>query len=118
MPLLPILNNQGLTTLVLSDFLILRVQWLLAVILIFISLTTNESEHLFVCISHMDFLFYDRPVHIFGLTFLLSYLSPSYRFKGDLRGFPGGAAVKNLPAKAGDTGSSPSPGKSHMPQSN
>ena len=33
-------------------------------------------------------------------------------------GFPGGAAVKNLPASAGDTGSSPGPGWSHMPRSN
>ena len=29
-------------------------------------------------------------------------------------GFPGGAAVKNPPANAGDTGSSPGPGGSHM----
>ena len=34
------------------------------------------------------------------------------------RGFPGGAVVKNPPANAGDTGSSPGPGRSHMPQSN
>ena len=33
-------------------------------------------------------------------------------------GFPGGAVVKNPPASAGDTGSSPGPGRSHMPQSN
>ena len=32
--------------------------------------------------------------------------------------FPGGAVVKNLPASAGDTGSSPGPGRSHMPWSN
>ena len=32
-------------------------------------------------------------------------------------GFPGGAVVKNLPANEGDTGSSPGPGRSHMPQS-
>ena len=32
--------------------------------------------------------------------------------------FPGGAVVKNPPANAGDTGSSPGPGGSHMPQSN
>ena len=32
--------------------------------------------------------------------------------------FPGGAVVKNPPAAAGDTGSSPGPGKSHMPWSN
>ena len=29
-------------------------------------------------------------------------------------GFPGGAVVENLPANAGDTGSSPGPGRSHM----
>ena len=29
--------------------------------------------------------------------------------------FPGGAVVKNPPANAGDKGSSPSPGRSHMP---
>ena len=33
-------------------------------------------------------------------------------------GFPGGAVVENLPANAGDTGSSPGLGGSHMPQSN
>ena len=32
--------------------------------------------------------------------------------------FPGGAVVKNLPANAGDTGSSPGLGRSHIPQSN
>ena len=38
--------------------------------------------------------------------------------KGAARGFPGGAAVENLPANAGDTGSSPGLGRSHMPRSN
>ena len=33
-------------------------------------------------------------------------------------GFPGGAVVKNPPANAGDTGSSPGPGRSHMLRSN
>ena len=33
-------------------------------------------------------------------------------------GFPGGAVVKNSPANAGDMGSSPGLGRSHMPQSN
>ena len=32
-------------------------------------------------------------------------------------GFPGGAVVENLPANAGDTGSSPGLGGSHMPWS-
>ena len=34
------------------------------------------------------------------------------------RGFPGGTVLKNPPANAGDTGSSPGPGRSHMPWSN
>ena len=34
------------------------------------------------------------------------------------RDFPGGVVVKNPPANAGDTGSSPGPGRSHMPRSN
>ena len=32
-------------------------------------------------------------------------------------GFPGGAVVESPPADAGDTGSCPSPGRSHMPRS-
>ena len=38
--------------------------------------------------------------------------------KMNLEGLPGGAEVKNPPANAGDTGSSPHPGRSHMPRSN
>ena len=34
------------------------------------------------------------------------------------RGFPGGAVVESPPANAGDTGSSPGPGGSHMSWSN
>ena len=34
------------------------------------------------------------------------------------RGFPGGAVVENLPANAGDRGSSPGLGGSRMPRSN
>ena len=33
-------------------------------------------------------------------------------------GFPGGTVVKNLPANAGDTGSIPGLGRSHMARSN
>ena len=32
--------------------------------------------------------------------------------------FPGGTVVKNPPANAGNTGSSPGPGRSHMPRCN
>ena len=37
--------------------------------------------------------------------------------KAGVRGFPGGAVVENPPANAGDTGSSPGLGRSHMPRS-
>ena len=46
---------------------------------------------------------------IFSITLEIKYSSWD---------FPGGAVVKNLPANAGDTGSSPGPGGSHMPRSN
>ena len=39
-------------------------------------------------------------------------------FKNLTYGFPGGSVVENLPANAGDTGSSPGLGRSHMPRSN
>ena len=39
-------------------------------------------------------------------------------FKSGRQGFPGGAVVKNPPANAGDKGSSPGLGQSHMPRSN
>ena len=38
--------------------------------------------------------------------------------KDTCMGFPGGAVVENLPANAGDMGSSPGLGRSHMPRSN
>ena len=37
--------------------------------------------------------------------------------KDSFRGFPGGAVVESLPASAGDMGSSPGLGRSHVPRS-
>ena len=45
-------------------------------------------------------------------------ISSENNIKSSPWGFPGGAVVENLPANAGDTGSSPGLGRSHMPQSN
>ena len=45
----------------------------------------------------------------------LMYPTPIKNLQWD---FPGGTVVKNPPAKAGDMGSSPGPGGSHMRQSN
>ena len=42
---------------------------------------------------------------------------PNTIHKNKLRGFPGGAVVRNPPANAGDTGSCPRPGRFHMPRS-
>ena len=48
-----------------------------------------------------------------------SYLCTCHHLQKPIdRDFPGGAGVKNLPAKAGDTGLSPGLGRSHMPRSN
>ena len=46
------------------------------------------------------------------------FLSSSTMTSKHACGLPGGAVVKNPPANAGDTGSSPGPGRSHMPRSN
>ena len=52
-------------------------------------------------------------------TYLLIVWAFVFLFKSKAEmGFPGGTVVKNPPASAGDTGSSPGPGRSHMPQSN
>ena len=40
------------------------------------------------------------------------------QFNNTGRGFPGGAVVENPPASAGNTGSIPGPGRSHMPRTN
>ena len=44
--------------------------------------------------------------------------SPSQEETTQSQGFPGSLVVKNTPANAGDTGSIPGPGRSHMPWSN
>ena len=48
----------------------------------------------------------------------MANITEALNLKEEVRGFPGGAVVENLPANAGDTGSSPCLGRSHMPQSN
>ena len=49
---------------------------------------------------------------------LVSQGKENWNIRPHLGGFPGGAVVKNLPANAGDTGSSRGLGGSHMPRSN
>ena len=49
---------------------------------------------------------------------MLTLRSWAPTIRKDAGGFPGGAVVENPPANAGDTGSIPDPGRSHMPRSN
>ena len=49
---------------------------------------------------------------------LYIYLPFCHTEKKHIQDFPGGTVVKNLPANAGDTGSSPGPGRSHTPRNN
>ena len=61
---------------------------------------------------HPIFIKHSLPVwHVTSISLLMG-------LKGPISGFPGGTVVENLPANAGDTGSSPGLGRSHMPQSN
>ena len=46
-----------------------------------------------------------------------TYYEEEHLFKKKALGFPGGAVVEGPPANAGDTGSSPGPGRFHMPRS-
>ena len=51
-----------------------------------------------------------------AFVFKLYFYNNIHTFK-IYRGFPGGAVVESLPANAGDVGSSPGLGGSHMPWS-
>ena len=50
------------------------------------------------------------------ITGLFSLVRDTLKY--DFSGFPGGVVVESLPANAGDTGSGPGLGGSHMPWSN
>ena len=79
--------------------------------------------------THQDF---SRPGHINKKAYVFEQYNFFFSLKADnseinvavsyskvsMSGFPGGAVVENLPANAGDTGSSPGLGRSHMPRSN
>ena len=56
-------------------------------------------------------------IHWEDLTILKVYASNNRALKYVKWDLPGGAVVKNPPANAGDMGSSPGPGRSHMPRS-
>ena len=51
------------------------------------------------------------------ISLLATVSMTEHTVEKESRGFPGGTVVKNPPANAGDTGSGPGLGRSHMPQS-
>ena len=56
--------------------------------------------------------------HIDGTWKVLNIANQRNANQNHNEGFPGGAVVENPPANAGDMGSIPGPGRSHMPRSN
>ena len=57
-------------------------------------------------------------IHLKCVHFVIHHINKLKNKNHIIGGFPGGAVVENLPANAGDTGSSPGLGRSHMPRSN
>ena len=72
----------------------------------------KAAEYTFFLSAHGTF---SRIDHMLGHKTRLDKLR---KIKIISRDLPGGAVVKDLPANAGDTGSIPGPGRSHMLQSN
>ena len=70
--------------------------------------------------SGYKIVLYDSEYLYYGLFLHSKIFLKCYFFKNKKKngGFPGGTVVENLPANAGDTGSSPGLGRSHMPWSN
>ena len=76
----------------------------------------KESSQVTTTHRNWDVQEVQRPVEL-GQCFP-NILDCNPEIKKYILGFPGGAAVENLPANAGDTGLSPGLGRSHMLRSN
>ena len=74
-------------------------------------LLSSQSLHLF----HMNY-YTKLAQRIFSNSrmFSCNFANRILLLKNDIRDFPGGAVVKNLPANAEDMGSSPGLGRCHM----
>nr|XP_058913291.1 zinc finger and SCAN domain-containing protein 2 isoform X2 [Kogia breviceps] len=77
--------------------------------------TLRDSGVLFIGIKYVHIVVQPSPPSI-SRTFSSSQTETLYPLTVT-PGFPGGTVVKNPPANAGDTGSIPGLGRSHMPQS-
>ena len=77
-----------------------------------------SCKHLRCIISFNSHNKLKSKLYILHLTHCLRKSRAAVCLKAQFVGFPGGAVVKNRPANAGDTGSSPGLGRSHMLRSN
>ena len=78
----------------------------------------GTSFHILIC--HLSIFFGKLSVKVFGPFFdqVVCFLIVEFlRVLRVFQDFPGGTVVKNPPANSGVTGSSPGPGRSHMPWS-
>ena len=97
--------------------------WLFGLFILFKSVTILPL--FVVVVSHSIFLkspdqLYYRMFHILDFSDCVSCLDSDETHLARVlhRDFPGGAVVKNPPANAGNMGSIPGPGRSHMLWSN
>ena len=80
-------------------------------------ITLKNKNHMIISI-HAEKAF-DKIEHPFMIkTLQKAGIEGTYLNIIKIMGFPGGAVVESLPANAGDMGSSPGLGGSHMPRSN
>ena len=91
------------------------------------SVTFHQGRHLANCPAPAffrpdsavsDHLWLEQAMSVCLLHFSAWRKETTGMFLRISRGFPGGAVVESLPANAGDVGSSPGLGGSHMPRSN
>ena len=66
-----------------------------------------------IIVAKIFIITYYIPATVLGFSHTLSHLIPS---RIPYRDFPGGPVVKNPPSNAGDMGSIPGLGRSHMPR--
>ena len=75
-------------------------------------LNLNANDYLIIC------NFPSEPIYNTNQSPNVQNKHINHVYLRSLLGFLGGAVVKNPPANAGDTGSSPGPGRYYMPRSN
>ena len=73
--------------------------------------------YIYICITESLFCTPETTQHCKLTILQLKNKIKNKQTKKNNRDFPGGSVVGNPPANAGDTGSSPGPGGSHMPRS-